>query len=109
MPSGSRRTGLKIPNTPGSRRSPQIITRIGKLMSKGVDRCIVPRSLSQRCNHQKRLARNPQIHTPKRRTEIMPGCHASIDLTGVSDGADAAKGWLIVTTIVATWGGADTV
>src|SRR5579872_741235 len=66
MPSGSKRTGRKRPNTPGSRRVGEDLARNGITIGRGDPARTVARMRRQRTHHEPVMPKDPQAQTPQR-------------------------------------------
>src|SRR5262252_751838 len=107
MLSGSSRTGLRTPNTPGSKCVGPYITRTGPPTFESVAKRTARRTRHQRMSHQKALPAMPQIHTPVRTPATLLVCGVAGAAVETTD-RSVEKGWLILAMIMDTAGGVAT-
>src|ERR1035441_3789935 len=93
MPSGSSKTGLRMPTTPGSIRAGADITGIGRFRSRGVAARRIPRIWRHGLSQKMTPIAMPQSQTPNRMAGN--GLRAGAAAAGKGAGAGIAKGWLI--------------
>src|SRR5580658_2566572 len=93
IPSGSKRTGRKTPNTPGSMEVREHIVRIGISVRTGDPARTTALMRRQRIHHQQPMPANPHAQMPNRIADS--GLEASGGGVDKGDGTGGAvNGWL---------------
>ena len=93
MPSGRSRTGLRIPKTPGSRRTGEDIAWIGRCKCNGDAARKAARMPRHLLNQERTLLAKPQSHTTNQTAGTRLGVFGATANRGAVAGG--AKGWPI--------------